>query len=70
MKNNHPSKPCQWAGCADQAIPTERFCPAHRRAMLARMQQDGYLQELPDPTPRRRKSAREDRTETRYGTDR
>lgn len=40
-------KRCQWdGGCRFEAIPKERFCPLHRKAMLRRMEADGYLQPL------------------------
>jgi hypothetical protein len=41
-------KPCQWhEGCRYDAVWTERFCPAHRKAMIRKMEMDGYLEPLP-----------------------
>jgi hypothetical protein len=62
-------KPCQWSGCAHVAVLTERFCLAHRKQMIRRMEADGYLQEIPGKTPRRPDEAKENRRETKYGVD-
>lgn len=63
-------KPCQHRnGCEYAAIPGEKYCPAHRRAMLREMEESGYLTPLPDETPRRRKAQREDVDETKFGPE-
>jgi hypothetical protein len=42
------TKLCEWdEGCEREAIRTQRYCPCHRRAMLKRMKDDGYLQPVP-----------------------
>jgi hypothetical protein len=47
-----PNKPCQFDGCqcTDFAVRGEKYCPRHRRVMLARMEESGYLTPLPDDT--------------------
>ena len=62
-------KCCQWDGCRDEAISGERFCPHHRKAMLRRMERDGYLQPLPPKPERRKPSQQEDVRQTKYGLD-
>lgn len=68
--NTRPVKSCQWSGCAHAALPTERFCLEHRKAMVKQMEQAGYLQELPRREPRRPSTAKENRRETKFGVDR
>ena len=64
------SKPCQWdGGCCKDALPKERFCPAHRVAMLRRMEADGYLQPLPQDTAPRSNGQCEDVMETKFGRE-
>ncbi len=63
-------KCCQWdGGCRFDAIPKERFCPLHRKAMLRRMEADGYLQPLPPEPQERHPAAQEDVRQTKYGLD-
>jgi hypothetical protein len=48
-------KLCQWeegGGCGCEAVYTERFCPTHRRAMLRRMRESGYLVRVPKSATR------------------
>lgn len=64
-------KLCQYreCGCGYAAVAGERYCPTHRHEMLMEMERSGYLTPLPDDGPRRRKSAREDVTETKFGPE-
>lgn len=63
-------KHCQYrGGCEHAAIPTERYCLPHRRAMIREMEQAGYLQPIPSASESRGRSAREDVAETKYGPD-
>lgn len=42
------AKHCQYRdGCKAAPVPTERYCPAHRKLMLREMRESGYLQPLP-----------------------
>lgn len=36
--------------CDGEAVKTERFCSTHRREMLRKMKESGYLQPVPPPT--------------------
>lgn len=64
-------KTCQWSGspCEFPAVLGEKFCRTHRIEMIRRMEADGYLEPLPAPPARRRRSEREDIDATKFGTD-
>jgi hypothetical protein len=57
------AKQCQWrGGCEATPVPTERFCPLHRKLMLREMEQSGYLTPLPnEPPPPRPNEKRNER---------
>jgi hypothetical protein len=56
------AKECQWDGekCACEPVKGERYCPAHRKAMLKRMEECGYLQPLPQPPQFIKRGSNED----------
>ncbi len=63
-------KCCQWdGGCGFDAIPKERFCPLHRKAMIRRMEKEGYLQPLPPQQEPRSDGQMENTHETKFGLD-
>jgi hypothetical protein len=63
-------KYCQWqGGCLRDRVPTERFCALHRKIMLRRMEDEGYLQPLPPKDAERGDGQTENVHETKFGID-
>lgn len=61
---------CTFKGCGVPIKNTKNlYCPIHEGAMLRQMARDGYLQELPEATPKRRACEREDTGATKRGVD-
>lgn len=62
---------CQWSDdeCKRDRRPGERFCPFHRKAMILKMRESGYLQGKPPPRLRRPASHQEDVKQTKFGVD-